>query len=497
MLRPFFMPDHATGTVIAGRLAFPPLKTPYATVKKRADMTDKRIPTDQPIDLNALARLSEALVAAGLRAGATEADAVAARGDAVSVTIRSGALQEAERADGVEIGLRVLIGGRQAIVSASETSTHTIEEMAERAVAMAREAPIDDMLGLADPDQLARDFDTAPLELFDPADGPDPAGLEQKSLEAEAAALGVQGIRQVEAASASFSRSGSWRHASNGFSAGSHRSMHGLSVVAITGEGNAMERDWAGEGRVFLEDMPSPESIGLLGAQRTLDRTGAVPAPTGAVPVLFDERISASLVGHILGAINGNAVTRGASWLRDAMGEAVLPAGMDLVEDPHRPRYGASRLFDAEGLPTQKRKLIDNGNLAGWVLDLASARKLGLAPTGNASRGAGGPVGASTSNVILTQGTATRDELIAQMGRGLLVTSFLGATINPTTGDYSRGISGFWIENGKISHAVNECTIAGNLREFLPRMIAANDANPFRGAQVPSLLVEGLTVAGA
>lgn len=460
-------------------------------------MTDNRIPTDQPIDLDALARLSEALVDAGLRAGATEADAVAARGDAVSVTIRSGALQEAERADGVEIGLRVLIGGRQAIVSASDTSARTIEEMAERAVAMAREAPVDDMLGLADPDQLARDFDNTELQPCDDAADTGPAELEQKALAAEAAALAVQGIRQVEAGSASFSRSGSWRHASNGFSAGNHRSMHGLSVVAITGEGTSMERDWAGEGRVFLEDMPSPESIGRLAAERTLQRAGAVRAPTGAVPVLFDERISASLVGHVLAAINGNAVTRGASWLRDAMGEAILPAGMDLIEDPHRPRYAASRMFDAEGLPTRRRKLIDDGNLAGWVLDLASARKLGVSPTGNAARGAGGPVSASTSNVILTQGRATRDELIAQMDRGLIVTSFLGATINPTTGDYSRGISGFWVENGKISHAVNECTIAGNLREFLPRMTAANDATPFRGAQVPSLLVEGLTVAGA
>ncbi len=460
-------------------------------------MTDTAPRPDESIDLTALARLAQDLVEAGLAAGAGEADAIATRGDAVSVTIRDGALEAAERADAIEIGLRVLVGGRQAIVSAADARPATLAEMAERAVAMAREAPVDDMLGLADPGQLASDRDMARLETTDPAPGPAPLALEERALAAEAAARTAKGIRQVEAASASFSRSGLWLCASNGFSGGYGHSLHGLSVVAITGEGTGMERDWAAESRIFLSDMPTPREIGTLAAERTLARAGARRPPTGAVPVLFDERISASLIGHVLSAINGRAIVRGASWLRDAMDQPILPEAMTLTELPHRARYPGSRLFDAEGLPTRERALIRDGVLTGWLLDLASARKLGLAPTGNAMRGAGGPVSPTVSNAVLTPGTASRADLIAQMGRGLVVTGFLGASINATTGDYSRGVSGFWVEGGRIAYPVNECTIAGNLREFLPRMIAANDARPFRSVSVPSLLVEGLTVAGA
>lgn len=460
-------------------------------------MTDQPHPEDDMIDSGHLAGLAEALLSAAKTAGADEADSIAVRGDATSITIRNGALEEAERADGIEIGLRVLVAGRQAVVSASETSRATMAEMAERAVAMAREAPVDDMLGLADPDQLAR-FDADEinrLELLDPAPSPTPSDLENQALAAEAAAH-LPGISQVEAASASHSRSGIWRAASNGFSAGYRRSGHGLSVVAITGQDTGMERDYAGESRIFAADMPTPEEIGTLAAERTLARKDPRQPPTGAVPVLFDERIAASLIGHLLGAINGTAITRGASWLLDALDEPVLPDGLSLTEDPFHARYPASRLFDAEGLPTQRRAIVDAGRLTGWVLDLASARRLGLPPTGNAMRGVNGPVSAGVSNVILDSGTASRADLIAAMGRGLVVTSFLGASINPTTGDYSRGVSGFWVENGQIAYPVNECTIAGNLRDFLRRMTPANDARPFRAMEVPSLLVEGLVVAG-
>lgn len=449
------------------------------------------------IDLDQLAQLSQRLVEAGLAAGASEADAIAARGDAVSIGLRDGVLETAERADGVEIGLRVLIGGRQAVVSAADTRADTMTEMAARAVAMAREAPVDDMLGLADADRLATDRDAAGLDLFDHAPDPTPDMLETLASQAEQAARAQKGITQVEAASASFSRSGVWISASNGFSGGYQRSAHALSVVAITGSGTEMERDWAAESRVFPDDMPAAIEIGLQAARRTLARAGARRPPTGAVPVLFDERISASLIGHLLGAINGPAVVRGASWLRDGMDQPILPETMTLSEAPHRPRYPGSRLFDAEGLATRPHDLVADGVLRDWVLDLASARKLDRVPTGNALRGPGGPVSAGVSNITLTQGAASRDELIAQMGRGLLVTGFLGASINPTTGDYSRGVSGFWVEHGRIAFPVNECTIAGNLREFLPRMIAGNDARPFRRMEVPSLLVEGLTVAGA
>ena len=443
-----------------------------------------------------LQALTQALLAAAAREGADQADAVALEASAISVDVRAGGLEHAERAEGVEIGLRVLVGGRQACVSASDHSERTIAEMALRAVTMAREAPVDDTLGLADPEQLARDTDNRRLDLTDNAPEPDPATLQDLALRAEAAALAVDGISKVESASASHSQRGIWLAASNGFSAGYGRSSYSLSAIAITGDGLAMERDWAGESRIHASDMPSPEDIGRLAGERAIGRRGAKKPPTGAFPILYDERISAGLIGHLVSAVNGTAIARGASWLRNALGEAVLPPGFDLHENPHLPRHGSSRLFDAEGLPTAPRLIVADGILQGWTLDLATGRKLGMPSTASAMRSAGSPPSPGVTNLELTAGPLSRDQMIREMGRGLVVTSMLGASINATTGDYSRGAAGFWVENGEIAYAVNECTIAGNLREMLTRITAANDLPDWRSMRVPSLLVEGMTVAG-
>ena len=284
--------------------------------------------------------------------------------------------------------------------------------------------------------------------------------------------------------------------ASNGFSGGYARSSRSTSLVAFTGQGTAMERDWAGESRIYSADMPPPEEIGTKAALRTLARHGATRPPTGVYPILFDERIAASLVGHLLQAVNGEAIARGASWARDLLGKQVLPKGINLIEDPHRVRISASRPFDGEGLPTRRRLIVDDGMLTGWTLDLATGRRLGMASTGNAARGTGSPPAPSTTNIELTMGPDTRDALIAGLGTGLLVTSMIGSTINPTTGDYSRGASGFWVENGEIRHPVNECTIAGNLRAMLTRIVPANDARLHLSTRVPSILIEGMTLAG-
>tara|TARA_R110002110_G_scaffold103598_24_gene261942 strand:- start:4065 stop:5408 length:1344 start_codon:yes stop_codon:yes gene_type:complete len=442
-----------------------------------------------------LERLTEALLTAAKRAGADAADAIAVDGVASSIDIRQGALEQAERAEGVEMGLRVLVGQRQACVSVSDISDATIAAVAERAVAMAREAPQDPWAGLADPSQLAQDRDATALQLCDSAPEVSAAALEDDARRAEAAAMAVQGITQVEA-SASQSRRRIHLAASNGFAGGYMRSSRSVSAVAFAGEGSGMERDWAAEGRIFATDLPGADEIGTLAAERALARLGARKPRTGTFPVLYDERISAGLIGHLLGAVNGSAITRGSSWLRDALGTQVLPIGLSVIEDPHRARVGGSRLFDSEGLATTRRAIVENGLLTGWVLDLASARKLGLQSTANAARGTSAPPSPGTSNIDLTPGTATRADLIAQMGTGLLVTSLIGSSINPTTGDYSRGASGFWVENGEITHAVNECTIAGNLRDMLMRIIPANDARAHMSTRVPSLLIEGLTIAG-
>jgi PmbA protein len=450
-----------------------------------------------PANPDRLKTLAEALISAAQRAGADQADALAIDGRSIGIDVRGGTLEQAERAESIDIGLRVLIGGRQAAVSSSDHSDEAIAQMAARAVAMAREAPVDDYLGLADPDQLAAIRDADSLQLCDDAPEPDPAYLQDIAMRAEAAALSVKGISQIESANASYSHRRMWMAASNGFSGGYARTGHVLSTVAITGEGTRMERDYAGESRVFAADLPTPEEIGLLAAERTLARAGAKKPPTGAFPILFDRRVSSSLIAHLLSAVNGSAIARGASWLRKEMGELILPEHMTLSEDPLRVGYPSSRPFDAEGLATRPRNIVSHGVLQGWTLDLATGRKLGMDSTASAARGLASSPSPTHSNVILTPGDHSQEQLIAQMGRGLVVTSMLGASINGTTGDYSRGAAGFWVENGQISHAVNECTIAGNLREMLMTLAAADDALPWRGVQVPSLLVQGMTVAGA
>ena len=445
----------------------------------------------QPLDA-----LTKSLLQAALKAGADAADAKALRATSLSVDVRGGALEQAERSEGTDIGLRVFVGKRSATVSASDISDRTIEEMALRAVAMAKEAPEDPYAGLADPDVLATDWDIAALELYDDTPEPAPQVLQQDAAEAEDAARAVEGVTQVQSASAGYGVQHVHVAMTNGFEGGYARSDRGLSCVAIAGTGTGMERDYDGDGRIFQSDLRSAGDIGRTAGERAVARLGARKPPTGSFPVLFDERIAASLIGHLLGAINGSAVARGASFLRDAMGEQVLPTGLSLVEDPHRPRASGSRPFDGEGLPTRARKIVDNGLLKEWTLDLATARKLGLSPTGNAARGMASAPSPRNWNIALTEGTQSRAELIREMGTGLIVTSMIGSTINPNTGDYSRGASGLWVENGEVTHAINECTIAGNLRDMLLSIVPANDARPYLSRVVPSLLVPGMTLAG-
>ncbi|MFU8778358.1 MAG: TldD/PmbA family protein, partial [Roseovarius sp.] len=358
--------------------------------------------------------LTHALIDAALRAGAEAADAMALRGQSVTIDMRGGTLEQAERAEGVDIGLRVLIGGRQANVSASDTGAATIAALAERAVAMAREAPVDPYAGLAEPGQLARDWDLAALELCDPSPEPAPDALARMAQEAEVAALAVAGVTQVQSATAGYSHRAVHIAASNGFSGGYARSDTGLSCVAIAGTGTGMERDYDGDSRVFAADLRAADEIGRSAGARAVERLGARRPRTGAYPVLFDERISGTLIGHLLAAVNGASVARGSSWLRERLGEQVLPDGLSVLEDPHRPRMSGSRPFDAEGLPTAKRAIVQDGVLMGWTLDLANARKLGMQSTANATRGTSSAPSPGTWNIALTQGTQSREDLICE-----------------------------------------------------------------------------------
>jgi PmbA protein len=443
-----------------------------------------------------LADLTSRTLDLARRAGAEAADALVVEGTSISIDVRDGKLEQAERSEQIELGLRVFIGKQLAVVSSSDVRDEALARMAERAVAMAREAPADPFAGLAEPEQLARDTDASRLDLCDPSPEPDPATLEAEARRAEAAARAVSGVTQIDSASAGYGRRRVHLAASNGFSAGFARSDRAISCVAISGTGTGMERDYDYDSRVFAADLHSAEEIGRSAGERAVARLGARRPPTGTFPVLFDERVAGSLIGHLLEAVNGASIVRGASWLRSALGQQVLPRGISLTELPHRPRVPGSRLFDLEGLPTRERAIVEDGILKGWTLDLATGRKLGLPSTANASRSAGGMPSPSAGNVTLTEGTDSRAALIGGMKRGLLVTSLIGSTINPNTGDYSRGASGFWVEDGEPRWPVNECTIAGNLRDMLLRIVPANDARPWVGRVVPSILVDGMVIAG-
>ncbi len=439
--------------------------------------------------------LADALIAAARAAGADAADAMAVSGDEITVSVRGGALEEAERSEGVEFGVRAFVGRRQACVSASDPRAETLRILAERAVAMAREAPEDPHCGLLDPADLGEPVDLAALELDDPAPPPAPEALAEMARRGEAGALAVRGVAQADSAAAGWRRGTVALAASNGFRGGYARTSASLSVSAVAGSGTGMEADYDFAARRSVGELPDPEAIGRSAGARAVERLGPRKAPAGAVPVIFDRRVAPSLIGHLLGAANGASVARGSSWLAGRMGEAVLPDWAQVFEDPLLPRGPASRPFDGEGVASRAQPIVVDGVLARWLLDGASARQLGLRTTGNARRGVSSPPGPGASNVRLAPGARSREALIGSVSRGLLVTSLLGASVNPTTGAYSRGAAGFWIEGGAIAYPVAEATIAGSLPDFLRRIEAADDPDLTMAMAVPTLLVDGLVVA--
>ncbi|MAI58507.1 MAG: modulator protein [Rhodobacteraceae bacterium] len=443
-----------------------------------------------------LEKLASELLSVAKENGAEFADVLVASGFSSSVSVRDGTLELSERSEGLDLGLRVFLGKRQAIVSGSDIRADTISKMVERAVAMAKEAPEDPYCGVASPEEFATAWEITDYDLCDPSDEPSAETLKTDALAVENAAMEYGGIKQVSDASASYSKSDIFLATSTGFSGGYAKTSRGLSCVAIAGTELGMERDYDYDSRVYGVDLRSADDIGSVAAERALARLEPRKPETGSFPVIFDQRVAASLIGHLLAASNGASVARGSSWLRDKLKEQVLPTDMSLLEEPMRPRIGASRPFDAEGLPKRNRVIVKDGILQGWTLDLSSARKLGVKSTGNAVRSPSSLPSPQVGNVTLSGGSKSRDELVVEMGSGLLVTSMIGSTVNPNTGDYSRGAAGHWVENGQISYPVSECTIAGNLNDMLLSLVAANDARAYVSWRVPSLLVEGMKIAG-
>lgn len=437
---------------------------------------------------------AENLVAAARRAGADAADALYICTAATQVSVRLGALEDVERSEGEEIGLRVFAGRRSATISASDMNPATLDTLVERCLAMAREAPEDPYAGLAPEDRLLRKRPPA-LDLTDDEE-PDPATLRERALAAEDAARSVPGITNSEGAAASAGRSQIALATSHGFAGSYAATSHSTYASVLAGEGASMQRDHASHSVRHLCDLDRAEEIGLRAGQRAVARLNPLKLESGTMPVIFDPRIGSSLIGHLIGAITGPAIARRASFLLDRKGEQIFAPGITVRDDPLRPRGLRSRPFDSEGLPTKPSALIDGGVLTGWLMDSASARQLGLEPTGHASRGTGGSPGATASNVHLEPGPLSPGELMADVRRGIYVTELIGMGVNGITGDYSRGATGFLIENGAVIRAVSEITIAGNLREMFRNLVPANDLQFRYAINVPTLRVDGMTIAG-
>jgi PmbA protein len=444
------------------------------------------------LDQSALTDLAERLVAAAGRAGADAADALAVRSVSLAVEVREGAVEESERSEGDDVGLRAFVGRRQAVVSTNDVNAN-VAELAERAVAMAKAAPEDPFAGLADPARLARDVPD--LDLLDP-DLPTVALLEERAQRAERAGLAVKGVTKSGGASASAGIGGMVLVTSHGFRGAYLSSGQSVSMTAIAGEGTAMERDYDYSSTLHGADLDPPEKIGRTAGERTVERLNPRKVKSKRVPIVFDRRIAGSLVSHLASAINGAAVARKTSFLKDRLGQRLFRPGIQVLDDPLRRRGLRSRPFDAEGVATRRLAVVEDGVLASWILDSATARELGFASTGHAQRGVSSTPAPGPSNLHLAAGSDPPEALMADIAEGFYVTDLIGVGVNQVTGDYSRGASGFWIENGKRSYPVSEVTIAGNLIEMFQTLLPANDLEFRFGTNAPSVRVEGLTVAG-
>lgn len=443
------------------------------------------------IDSASLLSRAEELVALALKAGADSADAVVVRSRSTSVSVRLGKVEQTDASEGDDFSLRVFIGKQVASVSANPG--FDLKVLAERAVAMARVSPEDPYAGLADEADLARSI--VDLELFDPTEVSSEM-LREAALAMEATALGIDGVSNSAGAGASAGMGGMVLVTSHGFSGSYMASRFSRSVGVIAGEGTRMERDHDFDSRLYYNELDTPEEIGRRAGERVVKRINPRQVPTDKdVTVVFDPRVARGFVGHIAGAINGASVARKTSFLRDRMGEQVLKSGLNITDDPLKVRGSASRPFDGEGVRGEKLAMIEDGVLKHWFLSSSAARELGLHTNGRGARG-GTSVSPTSTNLALEPGTISPEDLIRQVGTGFYVTELIGQGVDMITGEYSRGATGFWIENGELTYAVSEVTIASNLKDMFMRVTPASDIDRKFGVAAPTIAIEGMTLAG-
>ena len=433
------------------------------------------------------------LIAKAKAAGADAADAVLAAGTSFSVSRRLGQTEHVERAEGRDLGLRVFIGQRAAMVSSSSVDPAGFQALVDRAVAMARVIPEDKYAGLAD---TARQPDPDNLDLDDPSE-PSAEALIERASRAEEALLAVQGVTNSEGADAGFSRSEVVLVTSAGFAGRRTGTGHSISASALAGSGTAMQRDYDYHSVAHLSDLDDPTAIGRSAGERAVRRLDPIRPQTAKLPVIFDPRVAGGLIGHLTGAINGASVARGTTFLKDKLHQRIFAPGIFIHDDPRRVRGPRSKVFDGEGTPTRARALIEDGVLTTWLLDSRSARQLGLVSTGHAARGTGGPPSPSATNLYMAPGKLSPAELMADIKLGLYITELIGMGVNGLTGDYSRGAAGFMIRHGVLAEPVAEITIAGHLTDMFASLTPASDLVFRRGTDSPTVRVEGLTMAGA
>lgn len=434
------------------------------------------------------------LVDRAIKAGADAADAIAAESVSLAVSQRLGKHEDLERSEAVDLGLRVMLGRRQAIVSSTDRSEAAVDELVARAVSMAKIAPEDPHIGLADPGLIAKTWPD--LDLVDTVE-PTPEDLYARTAAAEDAARAVPGVTNSEGADASWGRSTVALATSNGFAAAYSGTSHSVSASVIAGNGTGMERDYDYSAVRFAADLDDPAAVGRRAGERAVKRLNPRKVKSAAVPVIFDPRISNGLLRHVAGAINGAAVARGTSFLRDKLNQKIFADGIVIVDDPHRKAGMASRPFDGEGVANRRMNIVEDGVLTTWLLDTATGHQLGMTSTGHATRGASSPPSPGTTNLYMEPGALTPDALMADIASGFYVTELIGYGVNGVTGDYSRGAAGYWIKNGVLAYPVSELTIAGNLKTMFLNATPANDLEFRYGTNAPTIRIEGLTVAGA
>lgn len=441
------------------------------------------------------AEKAQKLVELAKATGAEAADALYIGERSSSVQVRMGALEDVHRSEGEEIGLRLFIGSRSASAASSDLSDEALSELVKRVLAMARETPEDRFAGLAPP-ELLLSGEVPDLDSWDSRE-PDPAALKERALEAERSALAVKGVTNSNGGNAFASASTVALATSHGFTGAYRASGHSCSASVVAGEGSSMRRDHAWHSARHAVDLEDPAEIGRRAGERAVARLGNARIASGKMPVLFDPRVAASLLNHFAAAITGSSVARKSSFLQDKLGERVFAPGITIRDDPLRKRGLRSRAFDGEGLPVRAMDVIRDGVLTTWLAECASARQLGIAPTGHAVRGVSGAPGAGPSNLYLQAGNRSREELLAAFPRAILVTELIGQGANPVTGDYSRGAAGFLIEAGEVAGPVAEITIASNLVDMFATLEPASDLRFRRGIDSPTLLVPEMTVAAA